>query len=133
MTWIDTLKAVGTVVGPLLGGGGVWAFMATRAKLRAPKTSSPSQIAESQAALVSAVNEQTKTILAENARLRRESSRERRQLKQRADRQDKQISALTKAVNEATAKHQDCETNLGGSWNNGGNAVRASGHIASIF
>lgn len=99
---IATLKGAAAIVGPFIGAGGMWKFMSERSRTHAPKQSSPSQITESQADLVTAVNDQTKTILEENTRLRRESNRDRRTLSRKVD-------VLTRQVAECQSKHIECE------------------------
>lgn len=95
---IETVKAVGAFVAPVLSASGVWAYL----RSRAPKMSSPSQITESQADLATAVNLQTVTILAENARLRRDSNQERRSLK-------RAVAKISAEVAECNGRHQECE------------------------
>lgn len=95
MTPLETIIAV---VVPFVSGGGVWAYLASRQKGRA-------SITHSQAALVSALNAQTETLLAESAK-------DRKDLKRRIDRQGVKMNRLEKQIAECREKHSHCETNL---------------------
>jgi len=95
----ETAKAVGSAVGVIFGGGGVWAFMAARQRI---KRSGPAQITTSQAELAKALGGQTQILL-------EESAKDRRDLKKRLDHQGRQISRLSKDVAECQTKHLECE------------------------
>ena len=99
---VETLKAAATFAGPILGGGGVWAFMSAR---QTAKTAAPASIATSQADLVAALTAQTKTLLAESAK-------DRRDLKRRIDRQGVKLSALSVDVADCHTRHAECEASL---------------------
>lgn len=96
--WPTTLKALGTIAGPLLGGGGVWAYISAR-------QARPATITASQADLVEALKDQTKMLLGESAK-------DRRDLKRRVDRQGTELTRLSQDVMECNNKHAECESNL---------------------
>lgn len=99
---LDTLKLVGGSVGAVFAGGGVWSVLKARI---VAKNSPPAQIAASQADLVSALNAQTKILLAESAK-------DRRQLKHRIDQQATELKEVKSKVADCEERHDNCESNL---------------------
>jgi septal ring factor EnvC (AmiA/AmiB activator) len=97
---LEVARSGGEIVGPLLAGGGVWSYLKARTKARAPAA-----IGASQADLTEAITAQTKMLLAENAK-------DRRELKRQIVRQDKEIKRVGAQVSQCEAKHADCETNV---------------------
>jgi hypothetical protein len=104
MDWADILtwKGLGAVVGTLLGGGGVWTYLSARHRAN---TSTPSQIAHSQAALIKALNDQTVLLVSE-------STKDRQLLKRRIDHQGRELTRLSRSVAECQTHRDVCESEL---------------------
>ena len=101
-SFLETAQAVGAVIGPFAGCAGVWAYFTARHK---HKVAAPAAMLASQADLVEALNTQTKVLL-------NESAKDRRDLKRRIDRQGQKITRLEGQVAHCQEKHSECETNL---------------------
>jgi septal ring factor EnvC (AmiA/AmiB activator) len=99
---LETARAFGEIVGPMLAGGGIWSYLKARTLAR---SKAPAAIASSNADLVSALTQQTKTLLAENAK-------DRRQLRIRINGQGQDIKKLSAEIAQCNQKHHDCENNL---------------------
>lgn len=99
-----TLKLVGAVVAPIASASGMWAYLSARHRAR---LNAPASIVASQADLVAALSEQTKVLLDESAK-------DRRDLKRRVDRQGAQLAKVTQKVSECEDRHEECETRVVG-------------------
>lgn len=102
MTNIETFTAIIAGIAPLLSGGGMWAYCAARHKA---KQNAPAAMLASQADLTAALSAQTKILLDESAK-------DRKDLKRRVDRQGAKITRLEARVAVCQDKHADCEANL---------------------
>lgn len=100
--YIETAKAGAIILGPILGCTGMWTFLNARQKVRA---AAPAQMLTSQAGLVAALNAQTKILLDEHAK-------DRRDLKRRVDRQGTQITQLGRKVADCNDHRAECEATL---------------------
>lgn len=96
--YIEAAKNIWALIGPVAGGAGFWAYLKSR-------TSKPAEIGASNADIASALAEQTKVILAEH-------HKDRRELRNQVNRQGRDIRGLTKAVAECRQHHAECEDNL---------------------
>ena len=98
----EVSKMIAVAMGPLLGSAGLWAWLSTRTKAKAD---APAAITSSNADLVAALKDQTKLLLEEHAK-------DRRQLKGRVDRQGKELTRLGREVAECHRRHAHCEGEL---------------------
>lgn len=95
-TVADAVSPFATVLfGPLVGGTGVWAYVISRQKSKA-------SIIDSQAGMVEALNAQTKMLLGE-------STKDRRDLKRVVYRQGMAIAKLSMEVADCKTSHAECE------------------------
>lgn len=99
---IETLKTVGALVGPFIGAGGMWTYLARRAKLREPRQSTPAAMLTGQADFADMLNAQTKLLL-------EESAKDRKELRGRINRQGMRLARAEKSVADCQTKHLECE------------------------
>lgn len=118
IAYFETVKTVAAVIGPIVGGGGLWAWLRSR-------TSAPAEVAASQASIAEALAMQTKVILSEHAK-------DRRGLRVQVDRQGRQIAKLTKDVADCNIKHNDCESSMS-RMQDAMDKMVAEGNVASTF
>lgn len=106
---IELLKTLALFIGPLMGSAGLWAWLQARTNAKSvevkARIEAPAAINTSHADLVAALTQQTKALLDDSAK-------DRRQLKRRVDAQGKQIAALTEKVNDCEQRHAGCEDNV---------------------
>jgi hypothetical protein len=94
----ELLTAALALAAPILSGGGVWAYLSARQKTKV-------SIASSQTDLVAALNAQTKMLLSESAK-------DRRDLKRVVARQGAQLSRVVKEVADCHTQHAECRVTV---------------------
>lgn len=97
---VGVIKNVAAIVGPIVGGGGIWAYLAERRRAH-----NPALVGMSQAKIAEAVAVQTQIILDEHAR-------DRADLRKIVSKQGRRIAKLARDVAECTKHHRICEENL---------------------
>lgn len=98
--FLETAKSIFAVVGPLIGTGGIWAYLVERQKARAPRA-----VADSQALIADALADQYKLILDEH-------TKDRNDLRRIVVKQGKRLTKLARDVEECNKHHRNCEAEL---------------------